>query len=555
MKINLNDYKNDLLFLPLGGTQEIGANCYLYHYKGKWIVVDLGVGFADDHFPGIELLVPDINFLSANKKNILGIVLTHAHEDHIGAVQYLWNELRLPIYTTRFTATVLKTKLAEMGLMNEVPIHEIAENGSFEIGPFNLEFIGLTHSIPEMQGLYIKTEQGNLFHTGDWKLDPDPVLGQLTNEKRLKEIGEEGVLAMVCDSTNIFNSGSSGSEGHLKHSLTELIESFKNNLAIFTTFASNLARVHSIITAAQKAGKKVILAGTSLWRMVECAKECGYLDDINEVYRTRDINRFPRKDVIVIATGCQGEPLAAISKLAKEEHPDFKLQKDDIVVFASRIIPGNESKIFRLFNKLCRLGAHIISEKDHFVHVSGHPAKEEVARMYGMVKPQIAIPMHGEPMHIHEHCQFAKSLGVKQTFAVEDGKLLKISANNTEFIDSIPITKMAIDGNFIIPTDSEVLKMRRKMRDSGLIVLNVIINSKGKLLKNPTVLAPGVLDSKEDWQIFDLIIQDVRDFLDMQKRLSDSDMDIKLRTIVKRIIKAEVGKDPRILITVNRIPT
>ena len=555
MKINLNDYKNELLFLPLGGTQEIGANCYLYHYKGKWIVVDLGIGFADDYFPGVDLLVPDISFLTGIKKNIAGIVLTHAHEDHIGAVQYLWNELKLPIYTTRFTATVLKTKLAEMGLSKEVPIHEIEENGCFNVGPFDLEFVGLTHSIPEMQALYIKTDQGNLFHTGDFKFDPDPIIGQVTNEKRLKEIGDEGVLAMVCDSTNIFNPGKSGSEGNLKHSLTELLTGFKDNLVIFTTFASNLARVHSIITAAESVGKKVILAGTSLWRMVECAKECGYMDDIGQLYRPRDFNRFNREDVVVIATGCQGEPLAAISKLAKEEHPDFKLLKNDIVVFASKIIPGNETKIFRLFNKLCKLGAQIISEKDHFVHVSGHPAKEEVARMYEMIRPQISIPMHGEPMHIHEHCMFAKSLGIKQAFAVEDGKILKISSTKTEFIDQIPISKMAIDGNFIIPSDSDVLKMRRKMRDSGLLVVNVILSSSGKLLKTPTVLAPGVLDSKEDWQIFDLIIQDVRDFIQMSKRLSDADMDNKLRMIVKRIIKAEVGKDPRILITVHRIPT
>jgi len=552
MAKDLKKYKDEILFCPLGGTDEIGVNCYLYQYKGKWLIVDLGIGFADDHYPGVDLLVPDIAFLISVKANIAGMVITHAHEDHLGAISYLWQELRVPIYTTKFTASVLKAKLSEAGLADKVPVHEIKENAKFEIGPFDLEFIGITHSVPEMQGLVIRTEKGNIFHTGDWKFDPDPVIGQHTNMKRLKEIGDEGVLAMVCDSTNIFVEGHSGSEGELKNSLTDLIAGFKKHLVVVTTFASNIARVYSIAKAAEKAGRKVSLAGTSLWRMYHAAVECGYMKDAPDFIRPKEINRYKREELLVIATGCQGEANAAVNKLSRDDHQDFKLQKGDMVIFASKIIPGNEVKIFGLFNKFCKSKIEVLTEKDHFVHVSGHPAREEVAKMYELVRPKIAIPVHGEPMHIHEHCNFAKKHGAKHTVQVEDGMLVHI-ADEPSVVGHVQTGKMAIDGNFILSPDSEILKMRRRMRDDGIVFVSIVLSKNGRLLKQPTIVAPGVLDSREDADYYDNITEEVREYIQAHNKLSDGDMENKIRTIVKRFMKAEIGKHPKIFVQVQRV--
>jgi ribonuclease J len=552
MKQDLTKFKDEILFCPLGGTDEIGVNCYLYHYKGKWLIVDLGIGFADESYPGVDLLVPDISFLQSVKSNIVGLVVTHAHEDHLGAVAYLWRELQVPVYTTKFTAAVLQSKLADAGLKDKVKIHEIKENSTFSVKPFDLEFIGLTHSIPEMQSLLIKTDKGNVFHSGDWKLDPDPVVGQKSNEKRLREIGNEGVLAMICDSTNVFVEGHSGSEGELRKSLTDLIASFKKQMVVVTTFASNIARVYSIAKAAEKSGRKVALAGTSLWRMYHAAVSSGYISDAPEFLKPSQIRNYPREDIVVIATGCQGEINATMRKLSRDDHPDFKLAQGDVVIFASKIIPGNEEKIFHLFNQFCKKKVDVLTEKDHFVHVSGHPAKQELAKMYEMVKPQIAIPVHGEPMHIHEHCSFAKKLGVKQTVQVEDGMVVRITADEPGIVGKVPTGKMAIDGNFILAGDSEILKMRRTMRDDGAVFATIIIDKKGKLLKQPLIIAPGVLDSNEDSEYYDMLTEEVREFVQSHNKYSDGDIENRVRSIIKRFMRSEAGKFPRIFVFVQR---
>lgn len=553
MKVSFSDLKDDLLFVPLGGAEEIGANSYLYHYNGKWLMLDLGIGFADGYFPGVELLVPDISFIRENRDNLVGIVLTHAHEDHIGAVQYLWQELRVPVYATKFTAAVLKAKLSEMGLEKEVPVMEIPLNSHFDIGPFKIEMIGITHSIPEMHGVVIKTPKGVLFHTGDWKFDEAPIIGETSNVERLKRIGEEGVLAMICDSTGIFTPGRSGSEGLLKKSLNDIISGIGNKLIVVTTFASNIARLHSLIEAARHAGRKVVLAGTSLWRMIDAAKQSGYLDNIGELLKIKEAKKYKREELLVIATGCQGEPLAAVKKLASNEHPDLKLLKDDVVIFASRIIPGNELKISSIFNKLCKLGVKVMTEKDHFVHVSGHPARDEVALMYEIIKPKIAIPMHGENIHIREHCDFAKQCGVEHTVQIEDGKVIRFNSGKPEQVASIKTGKMAIDGSFIVPADSETLRMRRRMRDDGLAIVEIILSKKGKLLKPPVILAPGVLDSNEDGELFDHLTQEIREYIQNTKRNSEAELDNKIRMIVKRFLKTEVGKEPKVLVQIHRI--
>ncbi len=553
MTINLKQHKNDLMFLPLGGTDQIGINLYLYHYNGKWLVVDMGLGFADDYFPGVDILVPDISFITKHRQDFVGLVLTHAHEDHIGAIQYLWNEFKLPIYCTKFTSCVLKGKLAEMGIANDVKIHEIKLNSKFKVGEFDLEMIGLTHSIPEMQGLVIRTEHGTIFHTGDWKFDEDPVVGKTSNIDALKKLGEENILAMVCDSTNIFSEGFSGSEGSLVKSITELVASHKNNLVVVSSFASNIARIHTIAKAAEACGRKVALSGSSLWKMYDAALECGYLHDLPPFMRPREIERYHRHEVLVIATGCQGEPRATTNKLSRGEHPDFKVRRGDVVIFSSKIIPGNEDKIFSLFNKFCKMGVEVITEKDHFVHVSGHPSRGEIAKMYEIVKPRVAIPMHGEPMHLHEHAKFARKHGAKFSVQVNNGAIVKVNGEKPEIIAQLPSGIMAIDGNFILPSDSEVLRMRRRMRDQGLVTATVVINKKHKLLKDPIVLAPGVLDSKDDREYFVMLEEAIAEYVEAHPRVTGDELENKIRSIIKRILQTETAKEPKILVSIVKL--
>jgi len=344
-KFQLSKFKDELLFIPLGGVEQIGINLYVYHYKGRLLIVDMGIGFADDYFPGVDLLVPDISFLIDNKDLIDGLVLTHAHEDHIGAVQYLWQELNMPIYTSKFTSAVLKAKLSREGILHDVDIFEVPIDSKYKVGVFDIESVTMTHSVPEMQGLIIRTDKGNIFHTGDWKFDPKPLVGKTTNYKTLEKIGKEGILAMTCDSTNIFSEGHSGSEGDLMDSLTDLIGKCGKHLVVMTTFASNISRMYAISKAAQANGRRVVLAGSSLWRMQTAAEECGYMPDLPAFIQPKNMKKYKREELLVISTGCQGERMAATSKLAREDYPHFKLNRGDTIIFASKIIPRNEKGI------------------------------------------------------------------------------------------------------------------------------------------------------------------------------------------------------------------
>ena len=363
MSINLKAYKDKLLFLPLGGSNEIGINVNLYHYKGKWIMIDCGSGFADDHLPGVDMVVADLSFIEQYKKDLLGIILTHAHEDHLGAIQYLWNELECPIYTTKFTKCFLKTKLSEYSFSSEIKIIEIDPKKKFELGPFSIEMIGLTHSAPEMHALMIRTGSGNVLHTGDWKFDPRPIVGEASDEIALKKCGDEGVLALVCDSTNVFNKGVSGSEGDVRDSLVDIIKSCPK-MVVVTTFASNLARLDTLIHAGEQAGRKVCLTGRSLHRIFAAARESGYLGNIQPIIDERSIGKYKREDILVIATGCQGEPLAATSKMADGTHHSISLAPKDTVIFSSKIIPGNEKKIFKLFNVFVKKNVEVITSAE-----------------------------------------------------------------------------------------------------------------------------------------------------------------------------------------------
>lgn len=554
MNLNIKQLKNDFLFVPLGGAGEIGMNLNLYHYKGKWLIVDCGAGFADEFFPGVDMIVPDINFLIQHQKDIVGMVITHAHEDHLGAIQYLWDDLRCPIYTTKFTANFLRHKLKEFHFSKEVKINEIEPDSSLKLEPFDLDFVSLTHSAPEMQGVLIKTPEGKVFHTGDWKFDEDPLIGEKSNEEKLKKFGLNGVCALVGDSTNVFNPGVSGSEGALRKSLVDIIAGF-NKLVVVTTFASNLARVETLMHAAAKTGRQVVFTGRSLHRMYQTAQESGYLENIAPVIDERDIGRHDRSKILVIATGCQGEPMAAIAKISNGNQPNIKLSQGDAVIFSSKIIPGNDKRIFSLFNSFAKRKIEVITERDHFVHVSGHPAIEELKRMYELIKPKTAIPVHGELVHIHEHAKIAKSCGVKNTVESENGVVIKIHGEQTQIIGAVQSGYMAIDGNYLLDAKSEVLKMRRRMRDSGIIITTVLLKNE-QILGAPIISAPGCLDSKEDKEILELLQKIIKEETGLGKgskrrRVKTDNIENIIRSTIKRFIKEEIGKTP--IIEVNLV--
>jgi len=558
MSLNLKKHKKDFLFLPLGGSGEIGMNMNLYYLDGKWLIADFGAGFAEDYLPGVDMTVPDITFIQEHKDDIVGIVLTHAHEDHLGAIPYLWNELEVPVYATPFTASFLKAKLKDNRGAKDVIINEVEQGSSFKLGPFDLELVQITHSVPEMNAIFIRTEHGNIFHSGDWKLDPNPMLGGKSDIEKLKKYGKEGVLAMVSDSTNVFSPGTSGSEGDLRDSLIELIGQCKK-MVVVTTFASNVARIESIAVAARENGRKVILAGRSLWRIVGAAKDAGYLQDAPEFLEADQISKYPREKILVISTGCQGEPLAATNKIANGAHRDIVLKPDDSVVFSSKIIPGNDKRIFRLFNNLIKLGVEVLTEKDHFVHVSGHPNVDDMKNMYGMIKPQISIPVHGEGVHIKEHARLAEQeWGVKQTIQVEDGVAVKLGPGSAEKIAMVQAGELGIDGNFLLAPDSTIMKMRRKIQRDGVIVVTLVLNKNNDLAINPVISAPGALDKNEDEDIFEDMIDEVSFVLKenskgTKKQQSEDRIKNVTRSAVKRIMKREVGKTPPIEVNIERI--
>ncbi len=556
MSINLTDYKDSLLFLPLGGCNEIGMNVNLYHYQGKWIMVDCGAGFADDFTPGIDMLVADLSFIRKHRKDLIALILTHAHEDHLGGVQYLFQDLDCLIYATTFTANFLKLRLEEYRPGNAITINEVKPGTKINLDPFSIEMLPLTHSAPEMQALMIRTRAGNILHTGDWKFDGNPIIGNPSDKELLKKYGEEGVTALVCDSTNVFNKVPSGSEGDLQESLIDVVRN-SSGLVIATTFASNLARLNTLIVAAKFADRKIILTGRSLIRMIQAAKNSGYLSeylsDDNIDNFIVDIDKFtslPREKLMIISTGCQGEPLAAVNKIAIGKHQHIKLMAKDTIIFSSKIIPGNEKRIFRLFNLFIRSGIEVITEKDHFVHVSGHPSVEELKMMYELVKPKICIPVHGEPIHIHEHVKLAKKYGIEHAVEVENGTILKIDSQSTKIIGKVRTGYLGVEGNYLLPTDSRVFYMRRRMRESGIIVVTLIFNSKGYLELDPILSFPGCLDPVDDSEI----ITEIRRALKNQElHWKKSDIEKTTKSCIKKIIKKETNKDPIIIVNTEKL--
>jgi ribonuclease J len=485
---------DELVFLPLGGSGEIGMNFNAYGFgpahRRQWIVVDCGITFGrESETPGVDIIMPDIRFLAEQRESVLGIVATHAHEDHIGAIAPLWPSLKCPIYATPFTARLIEGKLAEAGL--SVPVNQVPVGGSLSLGPFAIDFISITHSILEPNLLAIRTPLGVIAHTGDWKIDPEPVMGEVTNAAAIQKLGDEGVLALVCDSTNALVPGHSGSEAKVRTSLSDLVGTLKGRVAV-TSFASNVARLDSIAYAAKTHGRKLALVGRSMHKIVAAARDSGYLGDFPATLDAAEAAELPARKVLYLVTGSQGEPRAALGRIAQGNHPDVQLGKGDAVIFSSRIIPGNELPIFELHNKLAALGVEILTAEDHFVHVSGHPAREELAEMYRWTRPQIAVPVHGELRHMAEHARLAKSLQVPQALVPANGQLYRLAPGPAELIDEVPSGRLHMDGRVLVAEGEGLAKSRRAMAYAGLIAVTLVLDEKGRVAAEASVLAEGM---------------------------------------------------------------
>ena len=551
--------KDELLFCPLGGSGEIGMNMNLFAYgkpdEQKWIIVDIGVTFADDTVPGVDLIYPDPGFIVNKKDDLLGIVLTHAHEDHIGAIAHIWPKLKCKIYATPFTSVLISEKFKEKKI-DITPFLKIVElNSTLTLEPFTIEFITLTHSILEPNGLRIQTPAGNILHTGDWKVDPNPLIGGKINSKRLKEIGEAGVLAMICDSTNVFSIGKSGSELDVRKSLLNIMERLKKRI-IVTSFASNVARMESVFYCAEKTGRQISLVGRSMHRIYKAAKKCGYLNDVIEPIDPRDAKNISRNKIVYLCTGSQGEPMGAMMRVSNNVHPDVFIEKDDTVIFSSKIIPGNEKKLYKLHNQLVKEGIEVISEENEFVHVSGHPNREDLKEMYNWVKPRCVIPVHGEHRHMIEHINFAKEMQVKYPVRVENGDIVKLyPGEKPEVFDKAPSGRLYVDGSISVEEDAKSIKERKNLSSNGFMEVTIMITPKGNIHNKPILTFKGLPINETDEFVYGLeeeIDKATRTF-SLNNKKQETNLIDSLKTICKKYSKEKTGKKPITNVNLVRI--
>lgn len=545
---------DELLFLPLGGSDEIGMNLNLYHYGGKWLMIDLGITFGDETTPGIDVIMPDPSFIESRKHDLLGLVVTHGHEDHIGAIPYLWERLRCPIYATPFTASLVRRKLADVNLLGLVDLVEIPLSGNFVLGPFEVELVGLTHSIPEPNAIVLRCAAGVVLHTGDWKFDPAPQVGEVTDRAALEAVAEEGVLAMVGDSTNVDVPGRTGSEEELVDSLTELFAKQEQRIAV-TCFASNVARLHGVAVAARRCDRRVALVGRSLWRMYDVARENGYLEDIPDFIGEGDAGYFPRDKLVLICTGSQGESRAAMARIADQSHNQVSLDPGDTVIFSSREIPGNENAISRIQGKLMSRGINVVTERDHHIHVSGHPARDDMIEMYQMIRPEIAIPVHGDARHLSEHARLARECQVPQVQIPGNGSVIRLAPGPAEIVSWIPVSSLAVDGPRLRRLNSQVIRDRRKLLHNGAVAATVVLDSKGFCRIDPMLTVTGITDDDDSQAIDDLLVDMVRESVDglsTKARKTDDAVMEATRRAVRRVVRGEFDKRPLTTVHVVR---
>jgi ribonuclease J len=537
---------DELAFLALGGVGEIGMNLALYGYAGRWLMIDCGITFADDTLPGVDVIMPDPGFIAERIGELDGLVVTHAHEDHIGAIPYLWPRLRCPVYATPFTAAVLRAKLTEAGLEHEVPIIEVPMSGKFSVGPFHIELVTLTHSIPEPNAVVLRTPLGTILHTGDWKFDSDPLVGSTSDYERLRQLGEEGILAMICDSTNALRPGESGSEAQVRDSLIDLVGRCKQRVVV-ACFASNVARLDSAAAAARAHDRHAALVGRSLWRIDHAARETGYLQHVPPFLTDEEATFLPRDKVLLICTGSQGEPRSALARIAEDDHPEIVLEEGDTVIFSSRIIPGNERAIGRLQNRLAGLGVEIITEHDHLVHVSGHPAQDELTRMYQLVRPRVAVPVHGETRHLLAQARLAEQCQVPQTVVTRNGEVVKLAPGPAAVIGEVPTGRLVVDGTRLLAVGSEALRSRQRMTFNGAALATIVVDAEGRLRAPPQVTVQGLGEAEDAAALAadlrERVEQAISD-LEPRQRRDDAALREAARLAVRRALRSGHGKKP-----------
>jgi ribonuclease J len=543
---------DELTFAPLGGVGEIGMNLSIYglgnRHQRAWLAVDLGVSFGDEeHLPGIDLIMPDITFLEKERKNLLGLVLTHAHEDHFGAIIDLWPKLKCPIYATKFSAALFQAKLEAERNPPKIPVTVVPSGGRIDLGPFNVEFIPVAHSIPESHALAIHTDVGTVLHTGDWKLDPTPILGPPTDEKRLRELGEAGVLALIGDSTNAVRDGRSPSEAEVATIIAGLVKSAKGRVAV-TTFASNVARVKAVADAARAADREVVVVGRAMERVVLVARECGYLDGTKSFRGMDYYGHFPPDKVLAICTGSQGEPRAALARIANNDHPAVTLNKGDTVIFSSRTIPGNEKAVGSIINGLVDQGVEVITDRTHLVHVSGHPRRDELRDIISWVRPQVLIPVHGEALHLSEHAKLARAAGVPKVITCRNGDLVKLGPGDPGIIDELPSGRLYKDGRILEDAKSRAVVERRKIGFAGCVFVAIAMTDKGELADDPEVDLVGVPEKNAEGEaldeiVFDVVVSTVEGLPRARRRDPDA-LAESVRRAVRAAVNEEWGKKP-----------
>lgn len=544
----LSPQGSDFWFLPLGGSGEIGMNLNLYGYQDQWLMVDLGITF-NDRF-GIDVVMPDPTFAIENKDKLVGLVLTHAHEDHVGAVPYLWPYLRCPIYATPFTATIVREKIKEYSWAKDVQIIEVPLSGRVTIGHYEVEFVTLTHSIPEPNALSITTPAGTIMHSGDWKIDPKPLVGEVTDEAKLREIGDKGVLAMVCDSTNVFTEGVSGSEEDVRKELMDVVAKYPDNRVSISCFSSNVARLETAALVAKACGRRVALIGRSLFRMTEAAKKNGYLSTLEDFVDAQDAMSMPPSKVMFVCTGSQGEPRSALARIASGQYKGVHFDERDVVIFSSRMIPGNEKTIAAMQNQLVRKGVKLVTAHEADVHVSGHPARDELKAMYSWVRPQILVPVHGEMRHMMAQAELGKSVGIAHTIVPENGTIVALSKDAPPaIIHRVPVGRWGCDGNRVVPMENDFLADRGRMAVNGGIFMTIAMDKSGRL-KGLTFSIVGLLNNTELPNFEKMLEQVVYGALKGKNFKTVAELKDEVRLAVRRKINHKLAKKPLVEIHV-----